>query len=124
MKLNRLSGIITDYFSVDTGEPVSLVEFTRHIGSHAVFFDMLSSNGERKKPQYEVLGSRISIIRLDDILIEIEQIGCTQEPEQLPPLSTNFLVNTRDTVKPARWAFFRDYLDHTRYSDRTNGHYK
>jgi hypothetical protein len=122
MRIDRLSDISADYFSVTTGEPISLVEFTRHIGLHASSFGMLSPRGARQIPAYEVCDSRISRIKLDGIFIEIAQVGCTQIPGQLPPLSTHFLV-TGNNVRPARLELFKNYLAQSTNPNRMYGEY-
>jgi hypothetical protein len=121
MKLDRLSSVLGDYFSVITGEPISLVEFTRHIGLHASSFGMLSPNVDKQIPAYEVCDSKTSTIKLDGIDIEIAQVGCTQVPGQLPPLSTNFLI-TGNNVRQVRLELFRDYLAQVRNPNRTYCH--
>ena len=103
MRLERLSHISNDYFSVKTSKKTTLADFTREIASQYESFAGLLPNNP-KEPPYTVEGSRQSTICLGEIVIEIEQIGCYSES------SDEFIINTQDRIDEKRLKEFQDHL--------------
>ena len=103
MRLEQLSDISSDHFYVQIAQQTRLLDFTKMILSECESFRGLPPSNP-KKPPYRIEGSKISLIELDGIKIEIEQVGCTLE------LSDRFLLNTQDTMTYAELRDFYDYL--------------
>lgn len=112
MRLKKLSDITSDYFSVITSEEATLSFFTGIIASQLELFLRLPPSDPRK-PFCTLNGSRMSIIRLDDKVIEIESIGCSNDK------SNKFLLNTQDTMT---YAQLRKFYDHLRRNNNGQPH--
>lgn len=103
MRLEELSNISNDHFYVTTAEQITLQDFTRTIASQYKSFAGLPQSSPKKSP-YTIDGNKISVIDIDGIIIEIEQLGCSLGS------SNRFLINTQDKMSESRLKEFSDYL--------------